>query len=56
MEELFDFLSHSRLDVRNEAVKIVAGSTGQEEHFEHFKAKFRSAIRLTFKDSIILFP
>ncbi|KAJ3344210.1 hypothetical protein HDU91_000256, partial [Kappamyces sp. JEL0680] len=47
MDEVFDFLSHARLDVRNEAVKITVGLTGDVQYFEHFKARdFRAVYAL----------
>ncbi|KAJ3309657.1 hypothetical protein HDV04_005844 [Boothiomyces sp. JEL0838] len=37
MNELFQFLKHDRLDVRNEAVKIVAGLTAEQSNFDYFR-------------------
>jgi hypothetical protein len=45
MDELFDFLSSPRLDVKNEAVKIVAGLTGDKQYFEFFKTKNQKPIQ-----------
>jgi hypothetical protein len=39
MEELFEFLCSPRLEVQNEAAKIVAGLTGDRQYFEYFKIK-----------------
>jgi hypothetical protein len=45
MDELFDFLTSPRLDVKNEAVKIVAGLTGDKQYFELFKIKDQKPIQ-----------
>jgi len=47
MDELFDFLTHERLDVRNEAVKIVSGLTADSDNYPAFEQRqFKAVVGL----------
>ena len=45
MDELWQFLEHDRQLVRNEAVKIVLGLTGDPTNFEHFAGSDFRAVK-----------
>ena len=58
MDELSAFLEHERQLVRNEAVKIVLGLTGDESNFPHFESSnFRpvKALMERINDDIVTY-